>query len=433
LEFENEAFLLSPAVDHRVRFSLLTVCGRETRVNLASFAFGTRYMKDLSARRFTMPPEEILLVNPNTGTTPLFRSRRDAEITIGVYKRVPILWPDVPEDNPWRLSFLRMFDMANDADLFRTRVQLDHDGWTLASNVFVQDHRRMLPLYEAKMVHHFDHRLGTYEGQTEAQANVGTLPRLTSEQHGDPCYILLPRYWVADAEVENRLIQKSWDKNWLLGWRNIARSTDERTMICGVLPRIGVGHAFPLILSVSRRLGCLYANLASFALDYVVRQKIAGANLTYNYVTQWPVLTPQAYDRPLSWEPEFPLYSWIESRVLELSYTAYDLAGFASYLGDDGPPFQWDEERRFAMRAELDAAFFHLYGIEQEDVDYIMEAFPVVKKRDEQRYGTFRTKELILKIYDAMAEAIKTGMPYQTILDPPPGQGPRHPDRQGGV
>ena len=197
-------------------------------------------------------------------------------------------------------------------------------------------------------------------------------------------------------------------------------------MICDVLPRVAVGHAFPLILSASQRLGCLYANLTSFSLDYAARQKIAGANLTYNYVTQWPVLTPQAYDRPLPWAPELSLYSWIESRVLELSYTAYDLAAFAAYLGDDGPPFRWDEERRFAMRAELDAAFLHLYGIEREDVDYIMETFPVVKKRDEQRYGTFRIKELILETYDAMAEATRTGEPYQTILDPPPGKGPRH-------
>ena len=105
-----------------IRFAsaLLTVCGRATRVNLASFAFGTRYMKDLAARRFTMPPEEILLVNPNTGTTPLFRSRRDAEITIGIYKRVPVLWRDDPEENPWGLSFMAMFHMANDSGLFRT-------------------------------------------------------------------------------------------------------------------------------------------------------------------------------------------------------------------------------------------------------------------------------------------------------------------------
>ena len=78
------------------------------------------------------------------------------------------------------------------------------------------------------------------------------------------------------------------------------------------------------------------------------------------------------------------------------------------------------------MRAELDAAFFRLYGIDRDDVDYIMETFPIVKRKDIQQHGTFRTKDLILQIYDAMAEATCTGKPYQTILDPPPGHGPRH-------
>ena len=78
-----------------------------------------------------MPPEEILLVNPNTGTTPLFRSRRDAEITIGIYKRVPVLWRDDPDENPWGMSFMRPLHMANDSGLFRTRDQLEQDGWTL--------------------------------------------------------------------------------------------------------------------------------------------------------------------------------------------------------------------------------------------------------------------------------------------------------------
>jgi len=55
-----------------------------------------------------------------------------------------------------------------------------------------------------------------------------------------------------------------------------------------------------------------------------------------------------------------------------------------------------------------------------------MFTFPVVRKRDEQRYGTFRTKELILETYDAMTEAALTGKPYQTIIDPPLGRGPRH-------
>ena len=152
--------------------------------------------------------------------------------------------------------------------------------------------------------------------------------------------------------------------------------------------------------------------------------------MTYFVLKQLPAPSPETYNSPVSWLGHAAPVDWIEQRVLELSFTAWDMEPFAHDLGDAGAPFRWDEERRFGMRAELDAAFFHLYGIERDDVDYIMETFPIVKRKDEQRYGSFRTKELILDVYDAMAEAIRTGKPYQTILDPPPGRGPRHPARR---
>jgi hypothetical protein len=106
---------------------------------------------------------------------------------------------------------------------------------------------------------------------------------------------------------------------------------------------------------------------------------------------------------------------------VELTYTAWDLAPFARDCGYDGPPFRWDEARRFLLRCELDAAFFHLYGIARDDADYILETFPIVKRDDVKRHGDYRTKRTILEIYDAMQTAIATGEPYQTILDPPPG------------
>jgi Eco57I restriction-modification methylase len=448
LDFENEAFLLSRAVHHSVRFCLLTICGRAAHVDLASFAFGTRYIEDLPARRFTMPPEEILLVNPNTGTTPLFRSRRDAEITIGIYKRVPVLWREDPEENPWGLSFMAMFHMANDSRLFRTRDQLERDGWTLTGNVFIRGSERMLPLYEAKMIHHFDHRLGTYEGQTQAQANMGTLPRLTPAQQDDPDFVVTPRYWVQESDkldmkrstaekpvydlgVTSRLKARNWERGWLLGWRDICRSTDERTLICGILPRTAVGHTYPLMFSRATTLDCLYANLASFVLDYAARQKLAGTHVTYGYLDQLPVLPPNAYERAAPWLRGSPSAAWIRQRVLELSFTTWNVEDFARYLSDDGPPFRWDEARRTLIRAELDAAYFHLYGLQREEVDHVMDSFDALRRREEkpQNFGEFRTKRLILERYDAMANAIRTAAPYQTALDPPPGHGPRHPAR----
>jgi hypothetical protein len=107
-------------------------------------------------------------------------------------------------------------------------------------------------------------------------------------------------------------------------------------------------------------------------------------------------------------------------RILELAYNAWDLQPFAQDCGYEGPPFIWAEERRFYLRCELDAAFFHLYGLALDEVAYIMDTFPIVRRKDELTHGCFRTKDTILSTYAAMQEAIRTGQPYQTRLDPPP-------------
>ena len=134
--------------------------------------------------------------------------------------------------------------------------------------------------------------------------------------------------------------------------------------------------------------------------------------MNFFIVKQLPVLPPESYSSEV--------LSLIYPRILELNYTAWDIENFAKDCGHHGLPFKWDEERRFLIRCELDANYFHLYSINREDVDYIMETFPIVKRKDEQKYGVYRTKQVILECYDAMVEAMKTGRPYQTILDPPP-------------
>ncbi|MGQ9687405.1 MAG: transposase [Desulfobaccales bacterium] len=96
-------------------------------------------------------------------------------------------------------------------------------------------------------------------------------------------------------------------------------------------------------------------------------------------------------------------------------------------LGYGGPPFPWDEARRLLIRSELDAAFFHLYGLSREEADYVMETFPLVRRHDEEAYGEFRTKRLILEIYDELQQARQRGRAYQSRLDPPPGEPRRCP------
>jgi hypothetical protein len=173
--------------------------------------------------------------------------------------------------------------------------------------------------------------------------------------------------------------------------------------------------------------------MASFRFDYVARQKIGGTSMTYFYVKQFPAFPPATYNEPVPWLADTRLDSWIDSRVLELVYTAWDLQPFARDLADNGSPFRWNPKRRELLRAELDAAFFRIYEVSRDDAEHILDTFWTVRNRDEAQYGEYRTKRLILEVYDAMQRAIDTGVPYWTILDPPPGQGPRHPDRSKAV
>lgn len=76
--------------------------------------------------------------------------------------------------------------------------------------------------------------------------------------------------------------------------------------------------------------------------------------------------------------------------------------------------------RHSSFRSELDAAYFHLYGIEREDIDYIMDTFPIVKRKDEAKYDEYGTKRVILEMNDQMKAVMESGGEYQTWLDPPP-------------
>lgn len=148
--------------------------------------------------------------------------------------------------------------------------------------------------------------------------------------------------------------------------------------------------------------------------------KWGGINLSHFIFRQLPVIDSKKFAEPCAWETTQTLETWTLARVLELTYNSWDLEPFAKDCGYICPPLIWNEARRFLIRCELDAAFFHLYGIEREDVDFIMETFPIVKRKDEQHYGEFRTKLVILDIYAEMAQAVATGQPYQTRLHPPP-------------
>ncbi len=422
LGFENEAFIFKD-VHNAFKFCALTMTGESAKVAASDFAFLIRHFEQIGdeRRHFGLSRAEIALINPNTLTCPIFRTTVDAELTKKIYQRVPVLVNERTEANPWGVSFLRMFDMANDSHLFR-----DAPG------------EGLLPLYEAKLIWHFDHRFSSYENATQADINAGRLPQPPAEQKQDPHFTTLPRYWIELQQVETQLLKK-WSKDWFFCYRRITSSVVERTMIATIIPRIAVNDKLPICLMEKPQAMlacCLLANLNSLCFDYFARQKVGGTQMDFFTMKQLPVLPPSAFSAA---DMRF-----IVPRVLELVYTAWDMHPFAAdvwHAADEStrtdilerwhahhnhsathchethqsppPPFTWDEERRASIRAELDAHIARLYGLSRDELRYILdphdvygpdfpgETFRVLKEKETRQHGEYRTKRLVLEAWDA--------------------------------
>ncbi|WP_440081593.1 Eco57I restriction-modification methylase domain-containing protein [Streptosporangium sp. LJ11] len=430
-DFENARGIFA-RVHRSYKFSLLTVTGGEGGVDRAEFAFFLHDSTQLAdeGKRFELTPEEITLLNPNTGTCPVFRTRRDAEITIGIYRRVPVfIRPTEKSGNQWKVSLMTMFHMSNDSSLFRpserdgeTLESMERDGWQLEGNVLVKGLERLLPLHEGKMGNKFDHRSAEFFGMGDTD--------LQSVNHFLPQKASMPRYWVSEAVFQERMKRRTFEcKTALLGHRRVARSTDERTAIAAILPWSAASYGWIISAGpTAEDLGILGVVYNTFVYDYCLRNALSQPSVPQGTSEQLPIPKPETFFSSSPWQKSLTLQKWILSRFIELTYTGWILEDFAKELEYDGAPFIWDEERRVLLRAELDAAFFHLYEIKRVDVEYIMETFPTVRRKDEAKYGEYRTKELILKIYDSMQVAIDRHQPYQTMIDPPPGNGLRHPE-----
>jgi hypothetical protein len=385
-----------PSVHRSYKFCLLTL-GASAQAEFVFFATQVSQLADLR-RRFTLTPEDFRLLNPNTRSCPVFRSNTDAELTKKIYRRVPVLWQEagdgVQEQNPWGLQFLLMFMMNTDSYRFQ---DAGGDG--------------MLPLYEAKLIHQFDHRWATYTADVDSRD-------VSNAEKWDQDYAVTPRYWVSAAEVEERLARRDregnviwrWDRGWLMGWRDITNATNERTVIASVVPVAGVGNNFPLMLfsesNSPQQYAALLGNLCALAFDFVARHKTGGMHMNYFIYKQLPVLPPEFYtDADLV---------FIVPRVLELTYTAHDLKPWAQDLGYDGEPFAFDPTRRAILRAELDAYYAKLYGLTRDELRYVLdpvdimgegypsETFRVLKKNEEREFDEYRTQRMVLGAWDKL-------------------------------
>ena len=386
-DFENREAIF-PGVHRSYKFALLTLGDDVEVTDFAFFATAVNQLVD-DRRHFTLSADDIALINPNTRTCPVFRSQMDAELTQKIYSRVPVLIDEALGDrgNPWGISFRQgLFNMTSDSHLFFDQPSTDR-----------------LPLYEAKLIHHYDHRWATY-------GNDGSSRDVTLGEKQDPNLEVTPRYWVVQSEVQTRLKAQGWEQQWLVGWRRNCRSTDERTCIATIGPAAGIGDSLFLMTPLSKKsgifTGLLGGNLTSLIFDFIARQKVGGVNFSFYYMSQLPVLPPSAYDQTS--------IDFIQPRVLELTYTSHDLKPWAEDLGYDGPPFIFDPERRSLLRAELDAYYAHLYGLSRDELRYILdpadvmgpdypsETFRVLKNNEIRQFGEYRTQRLVLEAWDRL-------------------------------
>lgn len=550
------------ATDDRSSFCLLTT-GRSNHG--AEFAFSLLRTADLanSERRFCLTPAEIAAINPNTRTAPVFRSRADAALTAKLYSHASALIVERPQEeggdtNSWGITFQAMFHMSGDSGFFRTPAQMEADGWQRRGVDWERETatgvERRVPLYEAKMIHQFDHRWATYgPGSNDDDEGARDCTLLEKQT---PDFEPSPRYWVPENEVVLRaarvptvlksavrmargeggkgrrkaaadaqesgnsaalkalvtwlagaipalegtpardadifrLLGRAQDwrgalklsperflfdpkmlatgaemqrempltvpdltliaegpKNalalaelliaakqprWLMGWRDISRSTDERTVIADVVPKVGTGDKILLMHPVARaaHTAVLLAMLNSLIFDFIARQKFGGTSLKYYYMKQFAALPPYIFS---SKDLDF-----VSSRVLELTYTSHAMKPWAEDLGYSGQPFAWDDDRRAHLRAELDVFFARKYGLTEEELRYVLdpakvkgadypsETFRVLKEKETRLHGEYRTERLVLDAWKrieagAVPVSLQASVVLPSLADLPDGE-----------
>jgi hypothetical protein len=423
-DFENRLGLF-PGIDSRMKFCLITMGSYiESSSTHAKFFFFAHKVEDLQdkERLFSLSPEDISLFNPNTRTCPIFRSLRDSKLARVIRQNHPV-WRTINEKfstSPWDVSIRRVIDINAQAELLKEGSNLSKAFERNKFGDFVSPEHKYLRLYEGKMICLFSHRLADAYTVAVGQRS-GRSKDIEETELKDPFRVAQCRYWVSEEAVKESI--PTWNRKWFFAYMDVCSTTNERTVIGAIIPHSAPTFSLRVLSSTSAnptQVASLCANMGSFCFDYYVRQFVGGLHLSDYIMFQMPVLPPETYQQQTPWISSEELLNWLRDRVLELTYSAWDLEPFARDVGYEGPPFRWDLERRFLLRCELDAAFFHLYGISQEDTDYILQTFPIVRKNDEKAYGEYRTKRVILEIYDEMAEAIRSGKPYQTRLDPPP-------------
>lgn len=408
-----------PDVDTRFKFAAM-IASPERTFGATHCGFFLQAVSEIAnpENAFPIATEDFARVNPNTGTAPVFRTRREMEITTGIYRRVPALRDHSKDEDTraWPVIYSTMFHMTNDSSSFRTKAELEGvDGaWPIAGNRYRGATGEWVPLYEGKMVQAFNHRAASVVVNADNVNRPAQPLPATADQLRDPSWQPDPQFWVPLDRCSTLA-----NAGWVLGFKEITAPTNMRTFIAAAFPAVGFGNKVPLLLPKDDApLELLLGNFNAVAFDFATRQKVQGQTLNWFIVEQLPVIPPDFYARAFGAKTAAEI---VRETVLELTYTAHDMAAFARDIGhvnDAGEllaPFVWDEDRRLRLRAKLDALYFILYGIYdpadpergRDDIRYIYSTFPIVERQERDRWGSYRSRDLAL----AWINALMAGQP----------------------
>ena len=428
-DFENREKLFD--IDSRFKFCLITAGKAQAEPRTVSGGFYlTRIDHLLDPRRiYTLRTDDFARFNPNTKLCPIFRTAKDANLTAKIYRKAPILINDETKENIWGIRFMMMFNMASASSVFRTRKQLDELGGQLQRDSYIVENDVYVPLYEGKMFWLYNHHYASFPNEYEVEKRPSSINSTPYSILADSCSSIAPWYWVNKSLVDSRLIdcdkegnvRWKWEHSYYIAFRDVARAADARTCIASLMPSgIAAGDKAPLVFT-SRSLipsACFAAMLSSLVFDYVARQKVGGSSMALFIMKQQPVLTPDQIPSSMQWQ--------MVKRVAELCYFNHDMDGWASELWEEmneeqrmelpqlgnQQPWIYNPERRAILQAELDAIFAHLYGLNTEDLVYILdpedvcgkgcinETFRVLKDNELRQYGEYRTKRLVLEAWN---------------------------------
>ncbi|MCA9229717.1 MAG: N-6 DNA methylase [Caldilineales bacterium] len=386
VDFDNSESAF-PAVHAEQKFSLVTL-SRASLSNVPTrFALAltnVRQIHDLR-RGYLIADGDLQVISPGTSQPVFSRTIADYELLRSIYRRSRVM--NCPPSVPVATAWVAMTSAEYSNALIRD------DEIVGVSHV--------VPVLEAKLINQFDCSFATFADVSVDQKKKGN-PRHVEliEKSSMP----VTRYFMQPQIVKDFYARKNLTSQWILGIRDVTNVNNERTAIAAICPAWGLLQPLNGITTrTAVEAALVLAAVNSLTLDFVARQRFSGRHLNVTTFSQLPF--PQKIDD----------LDFIVTRVLELTYTAHDLAPFALDLGYDGPPFPWNPERRALLRAELDAYYAKLYGLTRDELRYILdpadiygddypsETFRVLKNNETRQFGEYRTRRLVLEAWDRLA------------------------------